>query len=75
MDSNVNYELVEVNIDFEDASTEWKKNKKYIGNGSYKYICTHKTQHQNKNVCGRICYKKTEYCWIHRNVSTMQLAT
>jgi hypothetical protein len=35
-ENNVQYD---VNIDFEQASNEWKLNKKYIGNGSYKYIC------------------------------------
>ena len=30
--------LYEVNIDFDEASREWKKNKKSIGNGEYKYI-------------------------------------
>ena len=28
----------EVNIDFDEASEAWRANKKYIGNGSYKYI-------------------------------------
>ena len=39
--SQQNYEneaLYEVNIDFDGASEAWKSNKKYIGNGSYKYI-------------------------------------
>jgi len=30
----------EVEIDFDGASEAWKANKKSIGNGSYKYICT-----------------------------------
>ena len=30
--------LYEVNIDFDEASEAWRANKKYIGNGSYKYI-------------------------------------
>ena len=36
----VNIEF-EVNIDFNEASREWKKNKISIGNGQYKYktIC------------------------------------
>jgi hypothetical protein len=29
----------EVNIDFDEASSAWKANKKSIGNGQYKYIC------------------------------------
>ena len=30
----------EVNIDFDDATKKWRSNKKSIGNGSYKYICS-----------------------------------
>jgi hypothetical protein len=33
-----NKALYEVNIDFDEASEAWRANKKYIGNGSYKYI-------------------------------------
>jgi hypothetical protein len=32
-----NSELV-VNIDFDEASTAWKANKKSKGNGTYRYI-------------------------------------
>ena len=31
-------QLYEVNIDFDEASEAWRANKKYIGNGTYKYI-------------------------------------
>lgn len=34
---NVSIEL-EVNIDFDDSSREWRKNKRSIGNGQFKYI-------------------------------------
>jgi len=58
----------EVNIDFEDASTEWNKNKRSIGNGHYTYICSIVT---NKNPdikikCNKVCYKDSDKCWIHR---------
>lgn len=53
---------LEVNIDFDDASKEWHKNKKSIGNSQYKYICT-----ISKNqICNKVCYKNSETCWIHR---------
>ena len=68
--SKVQYKLtnqianqIAVNIDFDDASKEWHKNKKSIGNSQYKYICTI-TKGQK---CNRICYKNSETCWIHRN--------
>lgn len=57
--------LYEVIIDFDEASDAWKKNKKSIGNGQYKYICPHE-----KNVdtsCGKVCYKGSGFCWAHRN--------
>ena len=61
--------ILEVNIDFDDASNEWHKNKKSIGNGHYKYICSVIT---NKNpdikiLCNKVCYKDSDKCWIHRN--------
>jgi hypothetical protein len=70
--SKVQYKLtnqmanqIAVNIDFDDASKEWHKNKKSIGNSQYKYICTIIT---NKGeICNKICYKISETCWIHRN--------
>ena len=52
----------ENNIDFDSAIMVWRKNKKSIGNGSYKYIC-------EREMCNRSCYKLTEYCWIHRNAN------
>ncbi len=56
---------IAVNIDFDDASKEWHKNKKSIGNSQYKYICTIIT---NKGqICNKVCYKNSETCWIHRN--------
>ena len=53
----------EVNIDFDDATKEWRSNKKSIGNGSYKYICS---VTKNGNKCGKSCYKELLYCWQHR---------
>ena len=40
--------LYEVNIDFDEASREWKKNKKSIGNGEYKYINKYNDKYNNK---------------------------
>jgi hypothetical protein len=52
-----------VDIDFDDASKCWKLNKKSIGNGCYKYICTKiiKTGKQCKNDSLRNC----EWCRFH----------
>ena len=58
-------ELYEVNIDFDEASKAWMANKKSIGNGHYKYICT---VEKNGSICGKSCYKELTNCWIHRGV-------
>jgi hypothetical protein len=56
--------LYEVNIDFDEASTAWKMNKKYVGNGTYKYICS--ILKKDGICCGKSRYKDSEYCWVHR---------
>ena len=61
-------QLYEVNIDFEEASRAWHANKKSIGNGHYKYICT---VEKNGIKCGKSCYKDLSYCWIHRSAKTL----
>ena len=62
--SQTKLELYEVDIDFDFASETWRNNKKYIRNGSYKYICI---SEKNGRKCGKTCYNTTKYCWIHRN--------
>jgi hypothetical protein len=56
---------IAVKIDFDDASKEWHKNKKSIGNSQYKYICTIITN--KSQICNKVCYKISETCWIQRN--------
>ena len=59
-----------VEIDFDAASTAWKLNKKLIGNGCYKYICVKikKTGNQCKNDSLKNC----EYCKFHSTFSTFK---
>lgn len=59
--------LQKVDIDFDDASREWKSNKKSLGNGCYKYVCTKitKTGKQCKNDSIRNC----EYCRFHNKLN------
>lgn len=64
--------LYEVNIDFDEASEAWKSNKKYIGNGTYKYMCC--GHYKNGKPCNRtatfdILDLKDDgmYCKIHKN--------
>ena len=46
--------LYEVKIDFDEASEAWKANKKYIGNGTYKYVCAKRGK--NNNCCVSKCF-------------------
>jgi hypothetical protein len=77
--NQINSKQFIVNIDFDEASAEWHKNKKSIGNSQYKYICTVITNkntkiNNNKNTtttCQRVCYKNSNKCWIHRNAIEM----
>ena len=55
--------LYEVNIDFDEASKAWKANKKSIGNGSYKYLCS-KLSKYNTNCISK-CLHGEHYCKTH----------
>lgn len=64
--SETNYEkpaVYEVNIDFDAASEAWKANKRSIGNGYYKYICSRKGK--NNNLCISKCLPGEDYCQTH----------
>jgi hypothetical protein len=58
-----NSALYEVIIDFDGASQAWKSNKKSIGNGSYKYVCSKKGK--NNNCCISKCLFGEIYCKTH----------
>lgn len=53
----------EVNIDFDKASEAWKANKRSIGNGSYRYVCT--TIGKNNSCCISKCLPGENYCKTH----------
>jgi hypothetical protein len=50
-------------IDFDEASRMWNANKKSIGNGSYKYICSQTTK--SGNECKRESLPGSHYCKQH----------
>ena len=58
-----NIVLYMVEIDFDEASRLWKANKKSIGNGSYKYICSQTTK--SGNECKRESLPGSNYCKQH----------
>ena len=47
----------EINFDFDDASYEWRKNKKYLGQGNFTYTCNF--IHSNNKKC-----RRTIYCYL-----------
>lgn len=44
--------MLQVKIDFDEASKEWRKNKKSIGNGYFCYTCNYIKSNNNK--CNKI---------------------
>ncbi len=58
---------MEININFDEASSMWRENKQYLGNGSYKYICMAITKKQNQ--CLNKPLKNCKYCYIHKKIS------
>lgn len=56
-------QLPTITIDFDEASEAWKANKKYIGNGCYKYKCSAYTK--NKNPCKNIAFGTETTCKKH----------
>lgn len=52
-----------VNIDFDEASIEWNRNKTKLENGTYKYICGFKCK--NGNQCKKKPLPNTDICNIH----------
>ena len=59
-----NSAIYEVNIDFDEASTLWRQNKKQVSPGQFKYICTIIKKDGAK--CGNSLTKDNQYCWTHR---------
>ena len=57
--------LYEVNIDFDEASEAWKKNKISIGNGSYRYLCTNLDK--SGCSCRNKCLRGKDVCSKHNN--------
>ena len=55
--------LYEINIDFDEASEAWRANKRSIGNGHYRYLCSKKNK--NNNCCLIKCLPGENYCKTH----------
>lgn len=56
--------MFEVNIDFDEASAEWHKNKVHLGNGVYRYRCQHFSD-KKQQYCKNKPTNKSIYCHFH----------
>ena len=54
-----------IEIDFNDASEQWRKNKICLSNGTFKYKCLAKTKLGLQ--CKKPAVKHSNYCCIHNN--------
>ena len=63
-------DLYKVEINFDEASEAWRANKKSIGNGHYKYICTQKTK--TGNQCKRESLKFCDHCKMHQSLKKIE---
>jgi len=52
-----------MDINFDKASIAWRRNKLYIGNGSFKYICGVTTK--KGTPCKKTPVKNKNKCCIH----------
>ena len=50
---------IKLDINFDEASAAWRENKKHIGNGVFKYICSYNTR------CKSLCNIGSLFCNEH----------
>jgi len=50
-------------INFDEASKEWKRNKKSLGGGTYKYVCGSDTK--NGSPCQNKPITEDGFCYLH----------
>lgn len=56
--------MLKVDIDFDDASKEWRKNKVYQGNGTFRYRCGHFNT-KKQQFCKNHPVFHSPYCRFH----------
>ena len=62
--SETNKQLYSNSIDFDSASRLWRRNKKYLGNGYFRYKCTHFSFRRNI-FCENKLYNDRSFCKYH----------
>jgi hypothetical protein len=68
-EKTIQLSVYSVDMNFDEASLEWHRNKKRIGH-KYIYICLETNSDKNSdknNICGKKCYHYDTTCYIHRN--------
>lgn len=55
--------MFKVEIDFDESSKAWRRNKISIGNGHFKYICG--VESFNKQICKIVCKGEWTNCDFH----------
>lgn len=71
-DYDIETGVYKIDINFDEASREWKANKKSIGNGSYQYVCQ-KVLSTHRN-CKKEACKGSEFCSIHKKETIHKIA-
>ena len=61
-------EPFEKTYNFDNSSFEWMKNKKALGNGTYKYICGKKCKSGKK--CNKPLNRKYKMCIYHYKLNS-----
>jgi len=56
--------MYQVDIDFDDASKEWRKNKVAMENGTFRYRCAHFST-KKQEFCKNRTFLKSPYCRFH----------
>ena len=51
---------LKIDINFDEASSLWKANKKPIGNGMYRYICGRMSQ--KGKICQKVPMRSCNFC-------------
>lgn len=56
--------MYQVDIDFEDARREWRKNKVDLGNGFFRYRCAHFSI-KKQQFCKNYLAHSSPFCRFH----------
>lgn len=56
--------MYKVDINFEESSKEWRKNKVVLGNGTFRYRCAHFSLKKQQYCKNHLVYQ-SPYCRIH----------